>query len=90
MMKKLPPPQTPLNQHSLASLEIWLADLGARQSSTNCSIWICSLPDWTTTIQMEEDELKVTWDKHGELSSCSFSYRLLRIDVESVISQGPI
>ena len=86
---RLPPPETPLNRHSLSALEVWLGDLGAQRSRTDPCCWTWVLPQWSAEIQMEKDELRVTWKKGGQCNQCCFPYGLSRSDVEVAISQGP-
>jgi len=88
-MSQLPIPETPLNQHSLSSLELWLQNLGAQRSQDNRCVWLWSMPAWSAEIQMESDELRVTWNKQGKKNQCCFPYGLTRKDVESAIIQGP-
>ncbi len=47
------------------------------------------MPQWTTEIRMEQDELKVIWEQEGKLSQCSFPYGLPRKDVQVAITEGP-
>ena len=88
-MSLLPPDNTPLNQHSLAALEAWLTELGAKQSREDLCLWIWIMPNWSTEIKIERDELQVTWEQEGKLSHCSFPYGLPRKDVQIAITQGP-
>tara|TARA_Y100001968_G_scaffold276521_1_gene270851 strand:- start:287 stop:556 length:270 start_codon:yes stop_codon:yes gene_type:complete len=88
-MHDLPSELTPLNRHSLKSLEKWLEKLGAKPSKTNSSEWICLANNWSTQIEFEQDELRVTWIQAGKTSQCCFSYRLMRKDVEEAINAGP-
>tara|TARA_Y100001970_G_C13644062_1_gene560324 strand:+ start:299 stop:565 length:267 start_codon:yes stop_codon:yes gene_type:complete len=88
-MTDLPSDLTPLNRHSLMSLEQWLRESGAKPNNKNPSEWIWEFSQWTTHITMERDELRVTWLKEGLRSQCYFSYRLMRKDVEEAIRQGP-
>ncbi len=88
-MSQLPSSQTPLNQHSLSSLELWLADLGAQRSESDLSSWTLCRPLWSAEIKMEIDELRVSWEKDGKRCECCFPYGLPRQDVEVAISQGP-
>ena len=88
-MSQLPIAETPLNQHSLTSLELWLHQLGAQRSQEDRCLWLWSMPNWSAEIKMESDELRVTWDKEGKKNQRCFSYGLTRQDVESAIIQGP-
>ncbi len=85
----LPPANTPLNQHSLGAIEIWLQELGACKSDKDPCLWTLVLSHWSAVIQMEHDELKVTWEQDGKFNHCYFSYGLPRNDVHLAILQGP-
>ncbi len=88
-MSQLPPPNTPLNQHSLPALESWLDELGASKSTTDPCVWVWSMPQWSAEIKMDVDELQVTWHQDGNLRHCHFPYGLSRLDVQSAIVEGP-
>ena len=88
-MSLLPLSQTPLNQHSLAALEYWLNELGAKKSQKDPCIWSWLMPKWSAEITLEQDELKIVWEQKGKLSQCSFSYGLTREDVQIAITEGP-
>ncbi len=88
-MLKLPPEETPLNQHSLVSLENWLHQLGAERDLENPCVWRWFASQWSAEIQIERDELTVVWNKGGKLSQCAFPYGLSRSDVEKAMAQGP-
>ena len=88
-MSPLPPAQTPLNQHSLSSLEDWLIQLGAKRSKVDPCKWHWLFSNWTAEITLDQDELRIIWDKSGKLSHCCFPYGLSRSDVEIAIKEGP-
>ncbi len=88
-MMSLPSAQTPLNCHSLRSLEKWLQNLGAERNANNPCLWIWTSVNWTAEIQMKRDELSVIWSNQDKRSECFFSYGLSREDVEIAIRQGP-
>ncbi len=88
-MSLLPPAETPLNRHSIKSLEIWLAGLGAMQSETDACRWDWLMPQWSAQILIEQDELRVIWAKDGQSNQCCFPYGLSRSDVEIAMKQGP-
>ena len=88
-MLTLPPAQTPLNRHSLISLEHWLHQLGAERSSKDPCNWLWSFSEWSAEIKMEQDELRVTWVQGGQRSQCCFPYGLSRMDVEAAVLAGP-
>ena len=81
----LPPAQTPLNRHSLGSLEEWLNQLGAEQSTNHSCEWNWSLPQWSAKINLEEEELRITWEQNGLRRQCCFAYCLPRCDVEAAM-----
>ena len=83
------PPNTPINQHSLQSLELWLIDLGAKKDSNNPSKWYLLLSNWNATIIFEQEDLSVVWKSEGEETKRFFSYCINREDVENAILQGP-
>ena len=80
---------TPINQHSLKSLELWLQNLGAIKDINNPSIWHLGLSNWNAIICFEQEDLCVTWDYDGKLTKRLFSYCINREDVENAILQGP-
>ena len=80
---------TPINQHSLQSLELWLAELGASKDINNPSKWHLVLDNWNATISFEKEDLSVVWESDGEETKRLFSYCINREDVENAILQGP-
>ena len=80
---------TPINQHSLQSLELWLTDLGATKDSNNPSKWYLLLSNWNATITFEQEDLSVVWESGGDLTKRFFSYCINREDIENAIFQGP-
>ena len=83
------PPDTPINQHSLQSLELWLGNLGANKDVQNPSEWYLKLPNWNAIIVFEQEDLSVVWEKEGVLTKRLFSYCISREDIENAILQGP-
>ena len=88
-MQSLPSPITPLNQHSLGALELWLSKLGAKQSNENPCFWVWLLPESSAEIEVRQDELRVTWAEGRKKSQFNFPYGLSREDVEAALKQGP-
>ncbi len=78
-----------MNQHSLTALELWLNELGAEKSNKDPCLWEWKTPKWSAQINMERDELNVTWTQQGKFSHCSFPYGLSRRDVQKAIEEGP-
>ena len=83
------PSDTPINQHSLQSLELWLKDLGATKDIDNPSKWYLLLSNWNATIIFEKEDLNVVWESGGELTKRLFSYCINRGDIENAILEGP-
>ena len=83
------PSSTPINQHSLQSLELWLKDLGATKDIDNPSKWYLLLSTWNATISFEQEDLSVVWESGGILTKRLFSYCINREDIENAILQGP-
>ena len=80
---------TPINQHSLQSLEFWLKGLGATKDIDNPSKWYLLISNWNATIIFEKEDLSVVWESGGELTKRLFSYCINREDIENAILQGP-
>ena len=83
------PSDTPINQHSLQSLELWLKDLGATKDTNNPSKWYLLRSTWKATIIFEQEDLSVVWESEGKLTKRLFSYCINREDIENAILQGP-
>ena len=83
------PSDTPINQHSLQSLELWLKDLGANKDVDNPSKWYLLLSNWNATIIFEQEDLSVVWEREGKFTKRLFSYCINREDIENAILQGP-
>jgi hypothetical protein len=88
-MTALPPGQTPLNQHSLRSLELWLESLGASRSGNDPCVWRWHQPEWSAEIRLEQEDLCVSWQASGHSSQRTFPYGLSRLDVEAAMRAGP-
>lgn len=88
-MANLPAQRTPLYHHPLPALESWLRELGARQEGPNGAVWTLHQAQWSARIELEVEELKVTWHHDGHQSVRHFSYGLSRADVEAAILAGP-
>ncbi|MCT0203259.1 DUF3143 domain-containing protein [Synechococcus sp. CS-602] len=88
-MTALPSRHTPLYSHPLPALERWLVELGAARSQADPSSWDLPQPLWSALIELEVEELKVSWQQQGRTTVRLFSYGLSRADVESAILAGP-
>ena len=88
-MLTLPPANTPLNQHSLGALELWLTSLGAERNSENLCVWNWVKPQWSAEITIQQEDLVVVWDTKEKKSQFGFPYGLSREDVEAALNHGP-
>ncbi|MCS5699402.1 DUF3143 domain-containing protein [Cyanobium sp. FGCU-52] len=88
-MASLPDASTPLYSHPLPALEAWLRSLGARQQGTHGVVWDLHHPQWSARIQLEVEDLQVSWHREGQTSVRHFPYGLSRADVEAAILAGP-
>ncbi|MEB3159733.1 MAG: DUF3143 domain-containing protein [Synechococcus sp.] len=88
-MTPLPPAQTPLNQHSLRSLEAWLDGLGAVRREQDPCLWDWQQPCWSAQIRMDQEDLLVIWEQKGNARQRTFPYGLSRLDVEAAMRAGP-
>jgi hypothetical protein len=85
----LPDATTPLYHHPLPQIEAWLRQLGARQRGSHSCLWDLHQPNWSALLELEVEELKVTWSYDGRQSTRQFSYGLSRSDLEAAILAGP-
>jgi hypothetical protein len=88
-MATLPPAPTPLYNHPLPALEAWLRELGASQSRSNVAHWDLHRPQWSARIEMDVEELRVSWHQEGHTTTRQFPYGLSRADAEAAILAGP-
>jgi hypothetical protein len=89
-MANLPAEATPLYNHPLPALENWLQQLGARQQGgAHAAIWDLDRPQWSARIELEVEELRVSWHQQGRSCVRHFPYGLSRADVEAAILAGP-
>ena len=75
------PSNTPINQYSLQSLELWLKDLGATKDIDNPSKWYLLLSNWNATIIFEQEDLSVVWESGGK----SVSYTHLTLPTKRIV-----
>lgn len=85
----LPPPGTPLYHHPLPLLEAWLRGMGARQRGAHSTQWDLHQPQWSALLELDVEDLKVSWLQDGRQSLRQFPYGLSRADVEAAILAGP-
>ena len=84
-----PTSETPLYHHPLPALEAWLASIGAHQQRSQPCCWDLHGPEWSAQIELEVEELKVSWHNEGRVSVRHFPYGLSRSDAEAAIIAGP-
>ena len=89
-MSPLPPPTTPLNQHSLRALEEWLHSLGAEPIDGDRCRWSLVNEAWTAEVRLDREDLVVVWQgADGASAPCALPYGLSRLDVNAAIEAGP-
>lgn len=86
---QLPDPATPLVQHPLPLLEAWLQQLGARQRAAHCHQWDLHSQHWSALLELDVEDLRVSWLEDGQQTVRQFPYGLPRADVEAAILAGP-
>lgn len=88
----LPTADTPLYNHPLPEIEIWLRKLGCEQDKNNLHCWYIKKPSWSAEISLEIEELIVCYFNAGEGKKDlyrSFKYSLSRQDIEAAVFSGP-
>ena len=77
-MSALPSETTPLNQHSLRALELWLQELGATRIDDDPCQWLLEASEWRAVLLLDRDDLKILEEV------CGNHYQLVRdlINVE--------
>ena len=90
-MFALPSETTPLNQHSLRALELWLQELGATRVDDDPCQWLLEVHGWRAVLLLDREDLKIQWMPSTSATStgCSLPYGLSRKDVEAAIQAGP-
>ena len=85
----MPPEETPLYNHPLPALEEWLRQLGAQQLEPYSPRWELRRDAWTARIELEAEEMKVSWRESGDEGVRLVPYGLSRADAEAAILAGP-
>lgn len=88
----LPPPETPLYNHPLPALEIWLKSKGCKQDQNNLHSWHVQRPTWEAEILMGAEELRVRYINAiagNKDVYRAFPYSFSRRDIEDAIFIGP-
>ena len=88
----LPSPDTPLYNHTLPDIELWLTHKGCQQSSAELNYWKIVKATWQADLVLETDSLVVRYLEAGESGEDiqrGFKYSLSRQDLEDAIFTGP-
>ncbi|WP_448380493.1 DUF3143 domain-containing protein [Gloeomargarita sp.] len=90
-MNRWPPPETPLYNHSLATLEDWLRTLGACQDEQELHRWVLHRGAWRAELSLEIEALQVRYvgAAAGRDVVREFKYSLSRQEVERALLRGP-
>lgn len=88
----LPSPDTPLYNHTLPDIELWLKQQGCQQDSSELNRWAIAKASWRADLILETDSLLVRYldvSKPGDDIQRGFKYSLSRQDLEDAIFAGP-
>ncbi|MEN9213735.1 MAG: DUF3143 domain-containing protein [Gloeomargarita sp. DG02_4_bins_56] len=90
-MSRWPTPDTPLYNHSLATIEDWLRALGARQDEQELHRWSLQRAAWQAELSLEIEELQVRYlgVAGGRDVVRNLKYALSRQEIETAILLGP-
>ncbi|MEO0866849.1 MAG: DUF3143 domain-containing protein [Cyanobacteria bacterium J06642_11] len=88
----LPSADTPLYNHTLPDIELWLTQQGCKQDSSELNRWAITKTTWRADLVLETDSIVVRYlntDSQKEDIQRGFKYSLSRQDLEDVIFTGP-
>lgn len=88
----LPAADTPLYNHTLPDIELWLTQKGCQQDSSELNRWEISKSTWKADLLLETDSLIVRYLNVNDTSEDiqrGFKYSLSRQDLEDAIFAGP-
>ncbi|MEM1243122.1 MAG: DUF3143 domain-containing protein [Cyanobacteria bacterium P01_H01_bin.26] len=88
----LPSPDTPLYNHTLPDIELWLTQQGCQQNNSELNQWEITKAAWRADLLLETDSLVVRYLKVGDTGEDiqrGFKYSLSRQDLEDAIFAGP-
>ncbi len=88
----LPSADTPLYNHTLPDIELWLTQQGCKQNISELNRWEISKAAWRADLVLETDSLVVRYMEAGDGSEDiqrGFKYSLSRQDLEDAIFTGP-
>ncbi|BAC91454.1 DUF3143 domain-containing protein [Gloeobacter violaceus] len=85
-MNSLPTADTPLYNHPLHKIEIWLREHQCERDTEEQHCWHLHRSRWSATLQLEETVLKVDYAyPPNQTKTLSFPYSLSRRDVEQAV-----
>ena len=84
----LPQDSTPLYNHSLMAIEVWLQQQGCEQDESDLNCWHISQEDWSADLVLDVEQIVVSYDSSGNRTRRAFPYSLSRKDLEAVIFSG--
>ncbi len=86
VMSALPAASTPLYNHPLHHIEMWLETQGCVRSETSQSTWLCDREPWQAVVTLGETQLQVVYNyPDGSHKSLSLPYSLSREDMELAV-----
>ncbi|MEM9803791.1 MAG: DUF3143 domain-containing protein [Cyanobacteria bacterium P01_D01_bin.56] len=88
----LPSADTPLYNHTLPDIELWLSQQGCKQSSSELNHWEIAHTNWSADLVLETDSVVVRYVKASaptEDIQRGFKYSLSRQDLQDAIFAGP-
>ena len=88
----LPAADTPLYNHTLPDIELWLNQQGCQQDSAELNRWTITKATWRADLILETDSVIVRYlnaNEQGDDIQRGFKYSLSRQDLEDAIFAGP-
>lgn len=88
----LPAADTPLYNHTLPDIELWLTQQGCKQNDSELNRWEIAKTAWRADLLLETDSLVVRYIEAGDAGEDiqrGFKYSLSRQDLEDAIFAGP-
>lgn len=88
----LPSADTPLYNHTLPDIELWLTQQGGKQNISELNRWEITKVAWRANLLLENDSIIVQYLNAGDGNEDiqrGFKYSLSRQDLEDAIFAGP-
>ena len=88
----LPSADTPLYNHTLPDIALWLTQQGGQQDSSELNRWEITKVAWRADLLLETDSIIVRYLEAGSAGDNiqrGFKYSLSRQDLEDAIFAGP-